>query len=518
MVKTPSNGTTIRLAGGTYRLEETFILTAADSGEKGAPVVYEPAAGATVRMSGGLIVKGWTRRADGVWSAKIQPGLTVRQLYVDEARATRARLPNEGVYVRGVNWRERDFTVALSAPPPLPSMLAGDQVEWVVNRHWQQHRLRVRGAERLANGAVRLTFPATDAFNSFNAGGGTIDASSVYFFENDPSFLDAPSEWYYDKTTGELLYKTLPGQSVREAVVPTLETLWRLQGTAGQPVHDIVVRGIVFEHASWNQPSNEGFGQVQGVWITSADGKRYLPAAVEVRGSGANNIRFEGNTFRHLGSTGLAFYKETRDNQVVRNSFSDISAGALAVDAEPDPFDLLGAGSRNFDVSDNLISRVGQDYTGAVGMFFGYLADSRIEHNDLADLPYSAISVGWGWTDKDNGSKNNVIRANRIRRAMLVHDDGGAIYTLSKQPGTIIAENYISEIRRAPYAGRYSVSGVYLDNGSEGITVKDNVIVGLEEPLHQNLTLPGPPIAKNNVFLRNEGQSRETIAASGPRR
>jgi Right handed beta helix region len=57
---------------------------------------------------------------------------------------------------------------------------------------------------------------------------------------------------------------------------------------------------------------------------------------------------------------------------------------------------------------------------------------------------------------------------NRIHGAKKYFHDGGAIYNLSASPGTVIAENYIFD-----NDGRI---GIYLDEGSRYITVRDNVI------------------------------------------
>ena len=72
----------------------------------------------------------------------------------------------------------------------------------------------------------------------------------------------------------------------------------------------------------------------------------------------------------------------------------------------------------------------------------------QIEHNYVYNVPYTGISVGYGWTDEENAMKNNIIANNEIRRAMAILTDGAGIYTLSKQPGTIIKENYIHDFKK----------------------------------------------------------------------
>ena len=52
--------------------------------------------------------------------------------------------------------------------------------------------------------------------------------------------------------------------------------------------------------------------------------------------------------------------------------------------------------SRNDRVADDYVSRVAQDYYGNVGILSGYTDGLVVEHNEVADMPYTGISVGWG--------------------------------------------------------------------------------------------------------------------------
>src|SRR2546430_10875052 len=82
---TPVN---VRLAGGTYRLSAPLVLDARDSG-----VTWTAAPGAHPVVSGGVKVTGWTLTdaARGLGSAPLS--MDTRQLYLNGARAQRARGP-----------------------------------------------------------------------------------------------------------------------------------------------------------------------------------------------------------------------------------------------------------------------------------------------------------------------------------------------------------------------------------------------------------------------------------------
>jgi hypothetical protein len=125
-------------------------------------------------------------------------------------------------------------------------------------------------------------------------------------------------------------------------------------------------------------------------------------------------------------------------------------------------------------------------------------------------MPYSGISVGWGWDNVDSALRNNVVRYNRVQRVLDKMADGAGIYTLSKQPGTLIAENYVHDIVRTSVQGGFNMSGIYLDEGSSQITVRDNVLVNTaDRTIFQNANGPG------NTFSNNGGTSPAVIANAG---
>lgn len=65
---------------------------------------------------------------------------------------------------------------------------------------------------------------------------------------------------------------------------------------------------------------------------------------------------------------------------------------------------------------------------------------------------------------------------------MSLMSDGGGIYTLSSQPGTIIQKNFIENLIQSKWSwGSNHVYGIYLDKGSDYITVKDNLITNTTE-------------------------------------
>jgi hypothetical protein len=101
--------------------------------------------------------------------------------------------------------------------------------------------------------------------------------------------------------------------------------------------------------------------------------------------------------------------------------------------------------------------------------------ETAIEHNEVSHLPYTGISLGWGWNKRTNCMSNNRIVANHIHHVAQVMGDTAGIYTLSPQPGSLVAENSVHSITMNRYVfDPEHWFYLYTDEGSSWITVRDN--------------------------------------------
>ena len=125
-------------------------------------------------------------------------------------------------------------------------------------------------------------------------------------------------------------------------------------------------------------------------------------------------------------------------------------------------------------MANNRIQRGGRQFFGAIGIWIGLAHDIRVEHNEIAELPYTGVSVGWMWNPTPTPAANNHIRQNHIHHVMQVLSDGGGIYTLGRQPGSTLAGNHIHDV--PVNAGRAESNGMFLDEGTDQFTISANLI------------------------------------------
>jgi beta-glucuronidase len=304
----------------------------------------------------------------------------------------------------------------------------------------------------------------------------------VAYFANARELLRPPGQFVYDSADRTVSYLPLPGQDMRraEAVAPAAERLVTVEPGA----HDLVLRGLALEHTAWDQPSGpDGYAGTQaGLTLTGATGPKdqsgqyYTKPAAALTVSGGRHITVQDCRFSGLGGAGAVLQDGTTGSAVTGSRFTGVSSGAVYV-GDTDPHPAAGARDQGNTVSYDTITGIGAEFTDAVGIWAGYTEGLTVAHNTLEDLPYSGISVGWGWNQPQAQNPwlgGNTISGNRIIDVMrpmspaVGQHDGGAIYTQGQQPGTVISGNYIDRTG--------TDNGVYLDEESSHIHVTGNVV------------------------------------------
>jgi len=538
----------IILHGGRYPLIGPLSLSPEASSAEGGPLIIEAAPGEHPVLSGGVVIGNWEKVAAKIpglpetahanlWVAdapKLEGHtLEFRQLWVDGTKAIRARKPDANNLTRLVAWDKTGQTAVIPADS-LVGIKDPARLEMIVDQVWEIAMLRVDSIRYRGTNAL-LTFKAPEGKLEFLHPWPPVIVNTNYhapfFLANAIQFMDEPGEWFEDLSAGKVFYWPRAGEDLTKAevIVPALETLVQVGGTPDRPATNIQFKGIAFEHTTWLRPSGQGHVPLQaGMFMLKAGklsprGTSYQPKLDNVAWLGrppsavsvidADHLSFLNCSFEHLASAGLDFPSGAHDALVQGCTFLDIGGNGLQLGKFSDPnvethtpynpADQREICSRG-TIANNLITDCGNEDWGCVGIGIGYAQNIAIEHNEIFNLPYTAISVGWGWTKTTNALRDNLILANHIHHVGRRLGDLGGIYLMSAQPGTIVARNSISDLSPGPYVpDPQHWFYLYLDEGSSGITVSNNWCPS--EKFLKNANGPG------NVWTNNGPQVSETI-------
>lgn len=513
----------VYLRGGTYRLTNTLNFTTADSGTGGFNVRYSAYPGEVPVISGGQVISNWTSIGGGLYGAQVPMVMQFRQLYINGNRCVRARTPNDGSYARLTGWDTNNLLINVPATN-VPSFTSdpGNPAEIAIQLRWTVWRGRI--ASVTSDGTTAsITLMQPERSIMFNMPDPTKYSDAPFFLENAYEFLDQPGEWYLQASTGSLFYRPRPGENLLTAqvVAPVVTTLVNVAGTGlSTPVHNLEFSGIVFQDANWLVPNSYGHvdGQANQFNTMFQDYNNYAIYHTEaaVMLSMATKVIMDGCTFRNLGAVGVDLGTASVSNVISDNLFNGLSDNAIndAVPAiaSPNPSDLRMVNQGNL-FANNFITGIGLDYEGAVGIFIGYAHNETVANNEVYNVPYSGISVGWGWSFSPSVLSNNIIQNNHITHSVASLNDGGGIYTLSAQPRTVIQSNFVQDIWFGPYAQHAAMVAIYLDAGSSGMTVQDNMwtnVAGgfINGTLQQH-------IDDGNSFANNGSQDPNIITNAG---
>ena len=447
----------INLRDGNYQLENTLTLTSEDKGTNGFNIIYKAYKCEMPMISGGKKISGWILydAAKNIYKAHISPGSESRQLYVNGRRATRARSTD------AAGWSENGD--GYDCPAAVAGWKNITNVEVVSFHKWKCHRGPIAS---VSGGHAVMAQPYWAQVHRQE------EAEPVWV-ENAYELLDEEGEWYLDRQAAAIYYKPNAGEDMAtaEVILPKLESLINASGAS-----HIIFLGLNFAYTTWLYPNTvNGFPCAQSEVIYGNPSDMQLPGALNF--DHCENIRFESNSFEHLGIGGLHLYRGCKTNTIYDNVFRDISGTAISIgaygDSNPSSYDFV----KDNTVDNNLISNVANEYMGCVGIFTAYTDHAVLTHNEIRNLPYTGISMGWGWSNTPTVAKNNEISYNRIDSVMTTLIDGGAIYTLSAQAGTTVNNNYINH-------QLHLYGSLYPDEGSSDMHWHHNVIQNSPMWLH----------------------------------
>lgn len=493
---------TVIVHSGTWFLSEPLVFTAEDSG-----CTWRAAEGEKVFLSGGRTIGGWVRKENGMWSAPV-PGADkwyFRELFVNGTRALRARFPNRSAKEYALHGPRTELSkdASLQVMTVDPKYLADWKnlidVEIVVNINWASFHKRIQEIDK-ASGRIILMPP-----HCSYTGRNTPTSKRYFWFENALEMLDEPGEWYLDRKNEALSYMPREGEdlSKAEVIAPKLKHVILIRGTAQKPIRNLTLQGLTFSHNFYALPDLGHHGRQACFWY---DGDKDIGLPAMVQGEYVQHSSIVGCTITHGGSNGIELRAGCRRNVIEGNRVFDMAGNGI------------GIGYRNEEetipeknrIANNYVHDCGAVFLGACGIWVGLARQTVVAHNLVTDLPYTGISVGWDWKPRPTLVRDNIVEWNHVYNVMKEVSDGGGIYTLGLQPGTIIRYNHVHDVKKGPYAHHSPNPGLYFDAGSSGFVVQENLVYQASGGPTRLKEKPESFTFKDNAF--NKGADPEQTA------
>jgi hypothetical protein len=401
--RTRRGAITVFFRSGTYTLSEPIVLTAAGSGEEGAPIVYTSYPGEQAILSGGNRIEAvWKPYRDGIYQIAVPPGTDTDQLFVNGERQILARYPNYDPAAKFLNgWAEDAIS------PERAKRWADPRGGYIHALHkylWGSLHYEIKGKDEDGNliyeGGWQTNRPAPMH-------------AQYRYVENIFEELDAPREWFLDKRKGVLYYFPPDDLDLKSAVieVPRLKHLVEFRGSAQSPVRWISLRNFTFRHTL------RTFMETREPLLRS-DWCIYRGGALFV--TGTEDCGVEDCMFDQLGGNCIFVSNYNRRFRAERSHLAEAGANGIAFVGDPDAvrsplfnYDLRhsideldltpGPKSDNYpkdcSIEDCLIYRTGRVEKQTAPVEIDMAHRITVRHVSAYDVPRAGINIGdgcWG--------------------------------------------------------------------------------------------------------------------------
>lgn len=499
----------IYLREGNHYLEKAFELNHLDSGNKKYKITYTSFPLERAVINGGKRITGWKEKKDGSWIVEIpevkEGEWYFRQLFLNGERRTRAQMPNKGegsFYLTGrVDTTSRQALINRKAFRFKPGDIKDswtnlNDVEVLKFFGWNETRLLISEVDEKKSIVHFSGLSSRKAGRPFDWWG------DRYIIENVFEGLDSPGEWYLNRKTGILHYIPMPGEKIEESkfIAPVAPQLIKINGNPEEKtyVKNIEFKDLVFMYSGDCFPE-EGLTEIQS--------DVFVPGAFHV--VGGKNIKIKNNHFSHLGTYCIDLGAGCINNSIIANRMHDLGGGGIKVGDEYTIYEEEKMQTLGNTITDNLIYDAGHIYLSGAGIWVGHSNNNLVAHNEIHSILGNGISVGWKWRDTLTPAHHNIIEYNYIHHIGNSDIGGGSgIYTLARQPGTVIRNNLIHDLVRykeedaSKDRKSHPCFGLQLDRGSSEITFENNVIYNVTDNIYKQRGAEN--VVRNNIFAFSE--------------
>ena len=313
---------------GRYQLTTPLTLTAADNGS-----AFVAAAGEDVTLSGGRLISGWTKGANGIWTAPLNLG-DLHLMTLNGVAQTEARYPNtvpddpiKGGWLFAGNppaGLDPDYNMKLR-PGDLAALNLAPGMEVLIYSGvgWSNDLLTVQSVDA-ATGIVTFAEPSTYG----------ITAASRFYVQGTAVQLDKPGEWFFDRATKTVHFKAPPGFDGTGVVAAGNDSVIDLQSAS-----NVRISGFTITDAATGAHHSDIYTagvNVEDSDHVTIDGNIFVNLAKGVRVAyGSHDVTVAGNDFTHIAASAVELNAGTRDNAVTGNDIrwtGEVFVGPGAID------------------------------------------------------------------------------------------------------------------------------------------------------------------------------------------
>lgn len=541
----------VKVAPGDYHVTSPVTFDNRDSGTNGHRVIYTRADGAALgsaRFIGGTkVASAWQQvvrtgadadlpasAATKVFKTQVGTAVNFNTLYVNDTRATLARTQNKVVdprfaaadtqwlYAAGGGMGSLSYAAgaldAASEAGLVNAQARGDldaQVHaWSYGKDWMTDTIPIGSV----NASTRtLGFRAVSGHPELNRPHFPVAGGSRFYVQGNLGFLDAPGEYYFNKTTGYLYYyprageETLANQSV---VIPAVEKVVDIKGTSRTAmVSSITFDGLAFMDTNfpdyytygWNYADNPGG---MGTYPPEATGST-LPSYSEtterrefhvgvITLENTSDITITNARVKNAGMFGIELYLANQGIRISNSVVEHTGHGGINIDGgyPGKGGDNAGNGYSRDNVVDNcIVHDVGQLVGQTAGVSISNSMANTVSHSEIYNSPRRGLLLIGGWRRNMNASApmndtafdfmkhlyahHNVFSHNYIHHAQQDGGDDGGIFGVFLYQG---ATNYrvntidqvlVDAVGANPSMRDFAPNGMNLDMGNSGFEVKN---------------------------------------------
>ncbi|GGW28276.1 PDZ domain-containing protein [Arenibacter certesii] len=412
------NTLTIHLMEGEHRLSSPIRIKP----EHGPLKIVGKGADKTIIKGSKLLTPKWEKYNDNIWVAQLQKEDNFDQLFVNGNQQILARYPNYNE--NGGHWQghaadaissERVKTWTNPEGAIIHAMHSG---EWG-GFHYVSTGVNENG-ELILSGGHQNNRPS-DMHNKYR------------MVENVFEELDAPGEWYLD-VDYKLFYWPTEGGDITNALIEGVQQkhLLEIVGVEKNPVRDIEISGIRFEHAQ-RTIMEEYEPLLRSDWTIYRGGAIFL--------EGTYNVSLQNCELTNLGGNAIFVSNYNREVTLYENHIHNVGASGISFVGSPEAVrspsfqygefvpvaemdTVRGPKNNTYPsnsvVDNNLIHRTGRVEKQTAGVQIAMAMDITVSHNSIYDVPRAGINIGdgtWG---------GHILEYNDVFNTVLESGDHGA--------------------------------------------------------------------------------------------